>query len=164
MNPGTGAPLEVSYLSGEVETRSFVSRPEGDGPFPAVMTIHGIFGLNPPDLGLIQRLASRGYVALAHGWQSRGREPTDDLIMEDIRAGIRYLKENEPVDPALGRRCFLWASRLRGNRFRQARLGHRPRGRHPGAAVGFSRGTRRLLFHRGRAPIPRPAGSGREGA
>ena len=99
MNPGTGAPLEVSYLSGEVETRSFVSRPEGDGPFPAVMTIHGIFGLNPPDLGLIQRLASRGYVALAHGWQSRGRDPADDLIMEDIRAEIRYLKENEPVDP-----------------------------------------------------------------
>jgi carboxymethylenebutenolidase len=95
-----GAALEVSYTSGGVEIRSFVARPAGSGPFPAIITIHGIFGLNPPDINLLERLAARGYLALAHGWQSRDHDPADDLILEDIRAAIGYLEGNESIDPA----------------------------------------------------------------
>ena len=99
MAPENPTPTEVSYTHEDVEIRSFVTRPPGDGPFPAILTLHGIYGLNPPDLNLTERLASRGYLALAHGWQSREHDPADRLVMEDIRSGIRYLKESEPVDP-----------------------------------------------------------------
>ncbi|MBI2882103.1 MAG: dienelactone hydrolase family protein [Candidatus Tectomicrobia bacterium] len=91
-------PVEVSYAGEGVRIRSFLARPRSGGPFPAVITIHGIFGLNPPDLKLLERLAARGYLALAHGWQSRERDPADDWIIEDLRAAVRYLGENKAVD------------------------------------------------------------------
>jgi carboxymethylenebutenolidase len=44
---------------------AYLVRPEGDGPFPSVVVIHEIFGLNDNIRDIARRLADHGYVALA---------------------------------------------------------------------------------------------------
>lgn len=44
---------------------AYLARPEGSGPFPAVVVIHEIFGLNENIKDIARRLAREGYVALA---------------------------------------------------------------------------------------------------
>lgn len=46
--------------------------PVGDGPWPAVIVIHEIFGLNDDIRGIAQRFADNGYAALAVDLYSRG--------------------------------------------------------------------------------------------
>src|SRR5450432_4807508 len=43
----------------------YLARPEGEGPFPAVVVIHEIFGLNDNIKDIARRFAAAGYVALA---------------------------------------------------------------------------------------------------
>src|SRR5450432_3736738 len=43
----------------------YMARPEGEGPFPAVVVIHEIFGLNENIKDIARRFAAEGYVALA---------------------------------------------------------------------------------------------------
>ena len=47
------------------DMRAALARPHGDGPFPALIVIHEIFGLNDNIRGIIARFAENGYVALA---------------------------------------------------------------------------------------------------
>jgi carboxymethylenebutenolidase len=43
----------------------YLARPPGDGPFPAVVVIHEVFGLNDDIKDIARRFAAEGYVALA---------------------------------------------------------------------------------------------------
>jgi len=43
----------------------YVAQPDGDGPFPAVLVIEEIFGINAFVRSVAERLATEGYVALA---------------------------------------------------------------------------------------------------
>lgn len=45
--------------------RAYVATPPGDGPFPAVVIIHELFGINDNIRDIAQRFADEGYVALA---------------------------------------------------------------------------------------------------
>ena len=47
------------------ERPAYLARPEGTGPFPAVVVIHEIYGLNENIKDIARRLAREGYVALA---------------------------------------------------------------------------------------------------
>ena len=47
------------------ELSAFYARPEGEGPFPAVVVIHEIFGLNDNIRDIASRFAAEGYAALA---------------------------------------------------------------------------------------------------
>ncbi len=55
----------VSYMSGDHQLAGYLARPEGAGPFPAVVVIHEIFGLNENIKDIARRFANEGYVALA---------------------------------------------------------------------------------------------------
>lgn len=46
------------------EVRAYVARPEGDGPFPAVIMIHEFWGVREEMLGKADALADLGYVAV----------------------------------------------------------------------------------------------------
>jgi carboxymethylenebutenolidase len=43
----------------------YLAQPAGDGPFPAVVIIHEIFGLNDNIKNIARRFADQGYIALA---------------------------------------------------------------------------------------------------
>lgn len=48
-----------------LEVRAFVARPDGTGPFPAVIMVHEWWGLTDEIVGKAQELAKQGYVVVA---------------------------------------------------------------------------------------------------
>ena len=55
----------VSFASGSEELQGYLARPVGSGPFPGLLVIHEIFGLNDNMKEIARRLAEEGYAALA---------------------------------------------------------------------------------------------------
>lgn len=56
--------MSVTAADG-TEIRAYLARPEGAGPFPAVIMIHEFYGLRPEILGKAEALADEGYVVIA---------------------------------------------------------------------------------------------------
>jgi carboxymethylenebutenolidase len=116
-------PQLVSFPSGELTLRGFLYRPEGAGPFPAVVWNHGSEQLpgSRPELGAFY--ASAGYALFAphrrgHG-RSDGEYPLDalralvtadtvvdavielhDLYLKDTTAAVEWLAVQPDVDAA----------------------------------------------------------------
>ncbi len=55
----------ISFQSGTHQREGYLARPEGDGPFPGIVIIHEVFGLNENIKDIARRFADQGYVALA---------------------------------------------------------------------------------------------------
>lgn len=55
----------ISYTSGKTQFDAYLVRPEGEGPFPGIVVIHEIFGLNDNIKNIARRFADVGYAALA---------------------------------------------------------------------------------------------------
>src|SRR5258708_36035961 len=58
------AAQSVSFPFGTAQLEGYLARPDGDGPFPGVVVIHEIFGLNENIKDIARRFAGVGYVAL----------------------------------------------------------------------------------------------------
>ena len=56
---------KLTFPGHDRELEAFYARPEGEGPFPAVVVIHEIFGLNENIRDIAARFAGEGYAALA---------------------------------------------------------------------------------------------------
>ncbi|HWC29681.1 MAG TPA: dienelactone hydrolase family protein [Dehalococcoidia bacterium] len=69
--------------NGGDEIDAYYARPEGEGPFPSVVVIQHIFGVDEWIMEVCRRLAHRGYVALAPNLYARigslGSGPVEDL-------------------------------------------------------------------------------------
>ncbi|WP_169787733.1 dienelactone hydrolase family protein [Luteipulveratus mongoliensis] len=67
--------------------------PSGAGPFPAVVVIHELFGVNPDIEGVLADFASRGFVAVAPEIYHRGLEAGQWLERDDAgrKAGFDQL-------------------------------------------------------------------------
>lgn len=91
--PTTPAPPLYGYLA----------RPAGQGPFPAVVVLHGCAGFGPHDIAAALRLRRLGYVALA--LDSLGNEnhcggpPGSEPEAIDAHAALRYLATQPFVQP-----------------------------------------------------------------
>lgn len=105
-------PVIVSYPSGKETVRGVLHRPAGDGPFPAVVVIHGDFGLTDAITEHARRLAKQGYVTLAVDLY-RGDTPKDLMdahildralpearVRGDLKAAVDYLAGRADVDGA----------------------------------------------------------------
>src|SRR5262249_23615221 len=70
-----------------------VARPErGEGPFPAVIFLHGMIGQGKPGVvPLAKRLAQKGYVGVAVAFRHRPEQPFPGAI-EDAKCAIRWLR------------------------------------------------------------------------
>ncbi|MBI4927065.1 MAG: dienelactone hydrolase family protein [Anaerolineae bacterium] len=55
----------IPGVNGSPEVRAYVARPQGEGPFPAVIMIHEFYGLNESIVGKADGLAQEGYVVIA---------------------------------------------------------------------------------------------------
>lgn len=99
----------VRYASGEETVAGFLARPDGAGPFPAVVVIHEWWGLNDQIKAMAQKLAENGYVALAIDLY-RGRVATstdeahelsrglpEDRAVRDLKAAVSYLRTRPGV-------------------------------------------------------------------
>ena len=103
----------------ELAAPAFLALPEGRGPFPGVVVIHELYGLNENIRDITRRFAQHGYAALAVDLFGRGnRRMCMALIIagqltatvkrsgflangiSDLKVALRYLSRLPEVDPA----------------------------------------------------------------
>lgn len=82
----------------------YLDKPDGSGPFPAVVTVHGCLGLNDFRRNSAEQLAGRGYVSLVvDSFATRGVQ--DDCLaglgdrQGDAAGALAYLAQQPFVDP-----------------------------------------------------------------
>jgi dienelactone hydrolase len=85
----------VQFKSGNVARAGYLAQPKGNGPFPAVVLLHGSGGFHASMLSWADRLSRSGYVALAvDSFGPRGLEGVGNVAKEqvgDAYAALRYL-------------------------------------------------------------------------
>jgi carboxymethylenebutenolidase len=103
----------TSFLSDSQTLEAYIARPDGDGPFPGVLVIHEIFGLNDNMRDIARRFADQGYAALAVDlFASRSRvmcmfrlfagmqfNSLEHRGIQDLRAALDHLAQQPGVDP-----------------------------------------------------------------
>lgn len=104
----------TSYPTGSKRRDAYLARPEGDGPFPGVVVIHEIFGLNENIRDIARRFANEGYAALAvdlfsnqnrmvcmarfMGGMMLSATSTNHQGIRDLKAALSFLAEQPEVD------------------------------------------------------------------
>ncbi|MFK7998437.1 MAG: dienelactone hydrolase family protein [Polyangiales bacterium] len=97
---GDGRPMEA-----------WVARPEGQGPYPAVLVVHEIYGLVDNLEPILERFAAEGYVALAPNLYDRdasgpvcvtrcmlAMQRGNGEAVDDLYAALDYLSDDPHVD------------------------------------------------------------------
>ncbi len=107
----------VTIPHGDLAIDAYYARPEGDGPFPGVIVIQEIFGVNPHIRAVTERLAAAGFAAIAPNIYQRtapglelgynaadtalGREHKDATtapqLLGDLQATIDWLQARPEV-------------------------------------------------------------------
>lgn len=106
---------DVSFSFGGKPRAAYLAQPAGDGPFPGLVVIHEIFGINDNIRDVARRLARAGYAALAVDLYSGNgnrrlcmyrllasqifNSPTGRNVTE-LRAALSYLAAQPGVDDA----------------------------------------------------------------
>jgi acetyl esterase/lipase len=98
---------------GDEQLRLDLARPRGEGPFPAIVFIHGggwVQGRRESFADAIEEAARRGYVATTITYRLARPDPETDrprhpfpAQLDDCRAAVRWLRTHAPeyrVDPA----------------------------------------------------------------
>ena len=108
------AAQSVSFPFGTTQLEGYLARPDGDGPFPGVIVIHEIFGLNENIKDIARRFAGAGYFALAVDlFAGRNRavcmfrfmgeqlfKPLDNKSIHELKTALTFLAEQPGVDNA----------------------------------------------------------------
>jgi carboxymethylenebutenolidase len=107
----------VKVPNDSLEIDAYLAVPQGDGPFPGIVVLQEIFGVNAHIRDVTERIAKAGYIAIAPALYQRqapgfevGYEEEDfklgrqykeqtkaDELLSDIQAAIGYLKRETPV-------------------------------------------------------------------
>lgn len=109
---GCAAVRPVADLQPLLRPHDALLRPEGDGPFPAVVVLHGCRGIRSKDMRWAERLREQGYVALVvDSLTGRGlltmeerRRVCAGLTLwggtraDDVRASLAFLRSLPYVD------------------------------------------------------------------
>jgi carboxymethylenebutenolidase len=104
--------VTVPRADGKGAIDSFFAKPEGAGPFPGMIVIHEIFGLNDNIRQITQQFAEQGYAALAVDlFANRNRaicmmqifygimfKPLDNSMLADLNSAFDFLKQIKGVD------------------------------------------------------------------
>ncbi len=105
----------VEFPSAGDQIRGYLAWPQAPGRHPAVVVIMEIWGLNEHIQDVARRFAKEGHVALAVDLYSREKvvadygdlqkmrafvaEIPDDRVVQDLEAGVRFLKDHPFVRP-----------------------------------------------------------------
>jgi carboxymethylenebutenolidase len=104
--------VSVPRANGKGEMESFLAKPDGTGPFPGVIVIHEIFGLNDNIRDISRQFAEQGYAALGvdlfsnrnrmvcmmqiiHGMMIR---PLNNSMLDDLKSSAAFLQKQPGVD------------------------------------------------------------------
>ena len=104
--------ISVPRANGKGGMDSYLAKPEGAGPFPGVIVIHEIFGLNDNIRDISREFAEQGYVALGvdlfsnrnrmvcmmqivHGMLIR---PLNNSMLADLKSSIAFLQKQPGLD------------------------------------------------------------------
>jgi carboxymethylenebutenolidase len=104
----------VTFQSGAQQFEGYLARPEGAGPFPGLVIIHEIFGLNENIKDIARRFADAGYAALAVDlFAGRNRaicmfrfmgqmmlNPLNNESIQNLKDTLTFLSEQSGVDAA----------------------------------------------------------------
>ncbi|WP_210407659.1 dienelactone hydrolase family protein, partial [Hydrocoleum sp. CS-953] len=55
----------IKVPNGDLQIDSYLAQPLGEGPFPAVVVVQEIFGVNSHIREVTEKIAKEGYVAIA---------------------------------------------------------------------------------------------------
>ena len=144
----------------------FLVRPEGDGPFPVIMRVHG--GPHSLDMDrwapdvqahvdagfLVAMVNYRGSEGFGQAWRDELTGNIGFLELEDVQAGLDDLVARGLADPVALRAGGLVLGRIRGTAGARAPPGPVGRGHRRRAGGGLRRGVR------GRVAHPQGAGPG----
>ena len=117
--------VELPVASGPAPS-AYSARPEGDGPWPAVLVGMELFGVTPHIERICQRLAAQGYWALAPDFfhrsgprqslpydadgRARGFACLDRLnqraVLDDVAAALRYVRAQPECSGRVGAAGF----------------------------------------------------------
>lgn len=89
------ADTSIPGANGEPDVLAYVAKPEGEGPFPAVILIHEFYGLNESITGKAEGLSQEGYYVVA---PDTFRGSTTAWIPRAIYQVISAKQENVNVD------------------------------------------------------------------
>jgi len=106
------ADVSVPRANNKGVMASFLAKPEGAGPFPGVIVIHEIFGLNDNIRDITRQFAEQGYAALGvdlfsnrnrmvcmmqiiHGMMIR---PLNNSMLADLKSSVAFLQKQPNVD------------------------------------------------------------------
>jgi carboxymethylenebutenolidase len=104
----------TTFQSESRQLEGYLTRPEGAGPFPAIVVIHEAYGLNENIKDITRRFADQGYVALAVDlFAGRNRavcmfrfmgymllNSLQNNTITDLKASLTFLSEQTGVDNA----------------------------------------------------------------
>lgn len=93
-------PMECSH--GDVLLQGQVARPQGEGPFPAVLVMHSALGLRPHVLDVAARLADIGYLAIATDMYGR------DADIGTLESSSAHYLELAKTPALLRARTVVW--------------------------------------------------------
>lgn len=114
MTSTSPAAQQLRFHSDGRGLEAYLARPEGEGPFPGVVVIHEIFGINDNIREVADRFAREGYVALAvdlFANQNRAvcmarllagtlLRPLEHGGVRDLSAALDRLMVQDGVDPS----------------------------------------------------------------
>jgi len=121
----TNQPIRSAHVqvpNGELQIDAYLAEPTEDGPFPGVVVIPEIFGVNSHIRDVTERIAKAGYIAIAPAIYQRqapgfevgytsadmelGRKYKDQTtaheLLSDIQATLNYLKTLPNLQPTFG--------------------------------------------------------------
>lgn len=95
----------VTFAGGSGPIKGYLARPEGDGPFPAIVLVHEWWGLSDWVKQNANRFAAQGYVALAVDLYG-GKATDDPQVAHEL---MRALDQSEAVNDLKGGVAYLQA-------------------------------------------------------
>lgn len=121
---------EIEIPTGQERMSCHVARPASGGPYPALVVVMEVFGLNDNIRNLADRFASEGFVTLAPHLYFRvpgknvagysempdafklAASLNDDQVVADMGACIDYLKTQKDVKPKFGVTGFCMGGKI----------------------------------------------------
>lgn len=111
----TGCAADMATLQKRLEPHYRASRPQGSGPFPAILLVPGCGGVSPARLRTAEQLVGQGYAVVfvdyiaSRGLQTACRgEVSVDEVAQDIRSvratSARFPTSNRPESALLAGR------------------------------------------------------------
>jgi len=86
----------VKVPNGDLELASYLAYPKGEGPYPAVVVVQEIFGVNTHIREVTERIAKEGYVAIAPAlFQRQAPGFETGYTPQDIEIGRDYAQQTK---------------------------------------------------------------------